>query len=302
MSYRLAFSFVALIFVLSTARGQSTASYDSLVQEGNRQLQTGNSAEALASGNRAIALDHGRWQAYALSGGALMNLKRYEEAADSFSKAIELAPVAKQASLRDLRRQCAVAQSNASATTLPSATSASVQPTTTQAEVVLWKSIENSQSKSDFEGYLQQYPKGAFITLAKQHIDELNEQTDRAEKQRLQQQQEAAAAAAAQFDKGMQCYDQNRHWDASGRTDSVVSISPSGFTYTRNGIQTISASCSAITWQLEPHYQIMIRMRINEPDSRSPKKLDFKTGCDGRSPAFAASLERYCGSRSDKLW
>jgi hypothetical protein len=55
------------------------------------------------------------------------------------------------------------------------ATSASVpETTTTQAEIVLWKSIENSKNRVDFETYLGQYPKGAFAGLANAHIEDID--------------------------------------------------------------------------------------------------------------------------------
>jgi tetratricopeptide (TPR) repeat protein len=180
MNFRLTFSFLVLSFALLPACAQSTTGYDNLVQEGNRQLQVGDLSDALATANRAIALDHGRWQAYALSGGALMNLKRYEEAADSLSKAIDRAPATKQSGLRELP--------SASALTQPA--TASPATTTTQAEVVMWKSIESSKNQSDFQGYLSQYPNGAFVALAQTHLNELQ-----SEEKLLQEQQSAGRTA-----------------------------------------------------------------------------------------------------------
>jgi Flp pilus assembly protein TadD len=42
--------------------------YDALIQQGKTQLQSGNSAQALTSGQQAIQLDATRWEAYALAG------------------------------------------------------------------------------------------------------------------------------------------------------------------------------------------------------------------------------------------
>jgi tetratricopeptide (TPR) repeat protein len=139
------------------------------VQKGRAQLQAGTPDLALASGEAAIKMNAERWEGYALAGGALMNLKCYEDAADKFSHAIDRAPEAKQAALRDLRKQCVLAESGAAPVAKESAPAA----TTTQAEIVLWKSIENSQRQSDFEAYLQQYPNGAFSALAKSRLQEL---------------------------------------------------------------------------------------------------------------------------------
>ena len=49
-------------------------------------------------------------------GSALMNLKRYEDAADALSKAIDRAPESKQPALRDMRRRSLLAESGYPAT------------------------------------------------------------------------------------------------------------------------------------------------------------------------------------------
>ena len=89
----------------------SQSEYDRVVQQGRAQLLAGNAQSALTSGAGAINIDASRWEAYALAGGALMNLKRYEDAADNFSRPIDRAPADKQPALRDLRRQCFLAHS-----------------------------------------------------------------------------------------------------------------------------------------------------------------------------------------------
>jgi tetratricopeptide (TPR) repeat protein len=158
------------------AAAQTSSDYDALVHQGNAQLQANNNDLALTAASSAIKLDADRWEAYALAGGALMNLKRYEEAADDFSKAIDHASEAKQQGLRDLRKQCFAAESgNPRSLSTPSTTAtnaSSPEATTTQAEIVLWKSIENSTHPDDFNAYLKQYPNGAFAVLARQHLDE----------------------------------------------------------------------------------------------------------------------------------
>ena len=164
---------VFLIFAVTigAANGAEPAAsgYDSLIQQGKSQLQAGNAEQAAASGKAATKMSTERWEGYALVGGALMNLKRYEAAADTLSKAIERAPESKQPSLRELRRQCLLAESGApgGANTVAPAT------TTSQAEIVLWKSIENSSNPADFNTYLTQYPQGAFAALAQRHTAEI---------------------------------------------------------------------------------------------------------------------------------
>jgi tetratricopeptide repeat protein len=134
-------------------------------------LQAGTADQALAAGEQAIKMDAGRWEGYALAGGALMNLKRYEEAADRLSSAIEHAPQDKQSGLRELRRQCFAAESGSLPKPQAPPAPSNTEATTTQAEIVLWKSIENSNDRVDFETYLAQYPAGAFAQLAKAHLD-----------------------------------------------------------------------------------------------------------------------------------
>jgi hypothetical protein len=118
---------LGLLSLIVCAVAQSSPDYDALVQQGKAQLQAGNNDAALASANAAIKLDTTRWQAYAVAGGALINLKRYEEAADQFGHAIDKAPEGKQAGLRDLRRQCLSAE-----TVSTSATGANAQPVPSQ--------------------------------------------------------------------------------------------------------------------------------------------------------------------------
>jgi tetratricopeptide (TPR) repeat protein len=103
-------------FVCSDAQSRAPApNYEDLIQQGKSQLQAGSAEQALASSKEAIKQSGTRWEGYALAGGALINLKRYEAAADTLAKAIELAPDTKQPALRDLRQQALLAQGNGSA-------------------------------------------------------------------------------------------------------------------------------------------------------------------------------------------
>jgi tetratricopeptide (TPR) repeat protein len=159
-----------LVICIVSVQAQNSPDYDALVQQGKTQLQAGSNDLALASANAAIKTNADRWEAYALAGGALMNLKRYEEAADRISKSIENAPEPKQEGLRELRRKCLLAESGA-ATAPALSRQSGPEATTTQAEIVLWKSIENSTHGDDFKAYLVQYPHGAFETLAEARIE-----------------------------------------------------------------------------------------------------------------------------------
>jgi hypothetical protein len=93
------------------AEAPATLDYDTTIKQGTALLQSGSGDLALASGEAAIRAAPGRWEGHALLGRSLLSLKRYEPAADALSKAIELAPQSEQSALRDLRRQCLLAES-----------------------------------------------------------------------------------------------------------------------------------------------------------------------------------------------
>jgi tetratricopeptide (TPR) repeat protein len=100
-----------VLALLAGAGAHAAPDYDAFIAQGNALLQSGNAGQALSSGESAIKISADRWEGYALAGSALLNLKRYEPAADALSKAIERAPESKQPALRDLRRQCLLAES-----------------------------------------------------------------------------------------------------------------------------------------------------------------------------------------------
>jgi len=175
---------------------QAPADYPALIQKGTAQLQAGSAALALAAGDDAVRTDPERWEGYALAGGALMNLKRYEEAVDKLSEAINHAPEAKQEALRSLRRQCLLAESAVPAA--PEAAKSAPEATATQAEIVLWKSIENGSDLTAFQAYLTRYPNGAFAVLAALRIKQIEERNAH-----RQASDEAAQQAAALANSGL---------------------------------------------------------------------------------------------------
>jgi tetratricopeptide (TPR) repeat protein len=123
---------LALMAGASNSSARSAPGYDALITRGNSLLQAGNDDQALNSGEAAIGMKADRWEGYALAGSALMHLKRYEDAADALSKAIERAPESQQHALRDLRRQCLLAESGYPAVASPSLPSnSSVPPSNT---------------------------------------------------------------------------------------------------------------------------------------------------------------------------
>jgi tetratricopeptide (TPR) repeat protein len=102
---------LGLMIGASNSGARAAPGYDALITQGNALLQAGKDDQALNSGEAAIVMGRDRWEGYALAGSALLNLKRYEDAADALSKAIDRAPQSKQHALRDMRRQCLLAES-----------------------------------------------------------------------------------------------------------------------------------------------------------------------------------------------
>ena len=101
--------FLALVAAASLA--QSAGDFEAQLRAGDAALQSGRDDAALSAGDAAVRLAPERWDGYALSGRALLALKRYESAADALSKAIDRAPEGEQSELRDLRRQCLLEES-----------------------------------------------------------------------------------------------------------------------------------------------------------------------------------------------
>jgi tetratricopeptide (TPR) repeat protein len=107
---------LAFITHMALAQHQSTSNYETLIQRANAQLQNGNNDQALASANAAIKLNAQRWEAYAISGGALKNLSRCDDAVKRFNRAAQLAPADKQSGIEDLKNQCLEVVSHQSST------------------------------------------------------------------------------------------------------------------------------------------------------------------------------------------
>lgn len=99
---------LALLGTVSLA--QSNGEFDAQILQGDTALQSGRADAALSFGDAAIRMSPDRWDGYALSGRALLALRRYESAADALSRAIERAPAAVQPELRLLRRDSLLAE------------------------------------------------------------------------------------------------------------------------------------------------------------------------------------------------
>jgi hypothetical protein len=123
LSFRILMALCAGLVTLGVcAWAQTAADYDALVERGNTQLQASNNNDALASANAAIKTNADRWEAYALAGGALINLKRCDEAKADLEEAIKRAPEAKHPALGDLSGKCVASASRGGDSTGPSYT------------------------------------------------------------------------------------------------------------------------------------------------------------------------------------
>jgi hypothetical protein len=113
---------LCLVFIthVALAQSQSASNYEALIRRANAQLQSGNNDQALALAKAAIKLNAQQWEAYAISGGALKNLSRCNEAVQQFNRAIQLAPADKQSGLSALSGQCLAAANNQSSSSGPS--------------------------------------------------------------------------------------------------------------------------------------------------------------------------------------
>ena len=154
-----------MLFFSHGASAQSTE-YDKLITQAKEDLAANRLDHALAESKRAIGIDSARWDAHMIAAAALQSQKQYDEAVDEFTKALGSAPEAKKDAVKSLLEQCVKAKVAAEGKSAAPAAPAA----TTQQEIVLWKSIENSRNPEDFKAYLNAYPNGAFVPLAERSL------------------------------------------------------------------------------------------------------------------------------------
>ena len=148
-------------------RGAAQApAYDEKVTKARALLKANDARAALAASQEAIALDDKRWEGYVTAAGAYSAQSLYDDAIGMLQAALTRAPEDRKPAIRDAlaetRRALSAAPPSAA---VPGTAPAASAPT--QAEIVLWKSIENSRNASDFSAYLEKYPDGTFAPVAK---------------------------------------------------------------------------------------------------------------------------------------
>ena len=152
--------------------------YDEKVAKARASLKANDARAALAASQEAIALDDKRWEAYVSAAGAYSSQLLYDDAIGMLQAALTRAPEDRKPSIRNAlaetrRALSAPSPQAAGAVPLPSPASPGAPPT--QAEIVLWKSIEKSNSTADFLAYLNAYPNGAYAPLARSRASALAE-------------------------------------------------------------------------------------------------------------------------------
>jgi hypothetical protein len=125
-----------------------TADYNKVIAQAKAELAAGHNAEALAGGQKAIQMDPSRWEAYLIGGSALQTQKQFDAAMDNYTKALERAPEAKKAAVRDLLEQC----KKLSAASSPSASApATAAQSPTLKETLDWLISKNAAGGFAFD-------------------------------------------------------------------------------------------------------------------------------------------------------
>jgi hypothetical protein len=182
-----------------TEQGQS---YESLVAKARSLINEKKPQEAVTQSEAAIQLDDKRWEAYVTAASAYSEQQLYDDAIGMLQMALARAPEDKKALVRS-----AITESrqhlSAGGTLQPNseraqpAAGGSPTPTPTQAEIVLWKSIEDSNKEEDFQGYLDRYPNGTYASLATARVNKLEAEAA-AEAKSKKIREEAAAKVEAE--------------------------------------------------------------------------------------------------------
>jgi tetratricopeptide (TPR) repeat protein len=163
----------------SFAQASLGAEYDQAVTQARQLLKENKHREAVTVSERAIKLDDSRWEAYVTAAGGYSGLGLYDDAIGLLQMALPRAPEDRKAAVRDALQESRRALNQSSANPSPKVqqgqreTGAAGSPT--QAEIVLWKSIEKSSSPDDFTGYLKQYPNGVYSGIARTKLNSMEQ-------------------------------------------------------------------------------------------------------------------------------
>jgi tetratricopeptide (TPR) repeat protein len=186
------------LFAQSAQNPSDRTQYDQVVGRARQLLLDKKPKEAVAESERAIRMDESRWEAYVTAASGYTGMELFDDAIGMLQMALPRAPEERKSMIRDaLRetRQAANRQTSSGAGTAqlqpprdvpaPKPMAGTSVPAPTQAEVVLWKSIENSTAAADYEGYLKQYPNGVYAGVARTRLADLAQRAARAEEETL---------------------------------------------------------------------------------------------------------------------
>jgi hypothetical protein len=154
------------------ARGADT--YDSLISQAEQALNAKRYSAVLSVSERAIALEPNRYEAYVYAAKGYDAQRMWDDEIGMLQTGLPWAPQDKKQLVRDALFECRkqlVAQSVSTPAPAVRPPGDAPQTAATQAEVVLWKTIENSNKPEDYQAYLARYGNGAFAPLATARFD-----------------------------------------------------------------------------------------------------------------------------------
>lgn len=141
------------------------STYDEAITRARALLKEGKPKESLAVSEQAIALDDKRWEAYVTAASAYASAQLFDDAVGMLQLALPRAPEDRKPLIRDALTEVRRA--------LLTPAPAAVEAAPAEAEIVLWKTIENTSKPEDLEAYLKAYPNGIFAPIAAARADAL---------------------------------------------------------------------------------------------------------------------------------
>lgn len=163
----------------SPAARPAASSYDESVAKARAFLKDNKFKEALEASEQAIKIDDKRWEAYVTAATAYSSQGLMDDAIGMLQQSLVRAPQDRKPLIRDAiaetRKAMAVAAAQPATGATPAAAAPDAGASPTQAEIVLWKSIENSKTAADFSGFLSAYPDGIYAPVAKARLTAIND-------------------------------------------------------------------------------------------------------------------------------
>jgi len=172
---------------------QRNSAYDDAVAKARALAAQKDFKAAATTSEQAIQMDDKRWEGYIVAAESYSGQQLYDDAIGMLQMALVRAPNEKKPAIREAitetRKLLSGQSPMAAAVPTPSGVSAAPPASSpaaapTQAEIILWKSIEKSKDTSDYRAYLDAYPNGVYAPLASRRVQDLTETTIDAGKQK----------------------------------------------------------------------------------------------------------------------